>query len=214
MTTRTPDSAEQLRRIGLVELLAGIGCADDAERADVVRTAEWIASGAPLYRTRKPDVPAMHLVSYFVVLDESRGELLLVDHRKAGLWLPPGGHVEPAEDPWQTVRRECREELGLPAVPSTVAGDRPFFLTVTQTRGAGRHTDVSLWYVLRAGSQTITWYDDTEFAAIRWVTPRQVLDEPAETLDPQLHRFTRKLLAAGFAMTRPGRPVVDQAKTK
>lgn len=30
-------------------------------------------------------------MSYFVVLDAERGELLLVAHRKAGLWLPPGG---------------------------------------------------------------------------------------------------------------------------
>ncbi|MFE5112552.1 hypothetical protein [Streptomyces sp. NPDC056663] len=28
--------------------------------------------------------------------------MLLVAHRKAGLWLPAGGHVEPGEDPWRT----------------------------------------------------------------------------------------------------------------
>jgi hypothetical protein len=56
---------------------------------------------------QKPDVPTMHLVSYLVALDEARGELLLVAHRTAGLWLPSGGHVEPMEDPWDTVLREC-----------------------------------------------------------------------------------------------------------
>ncbi|MFE4718607.1 hypothetical protein ACFRLW_19610 [Streptomyces sp. NPDC056728] len=42
----------------------------------------------------------MHLLSYFVVPDNSCGQLLLVAHLKAGLWLPAGGHVESGEDPW------------------------------------------------------------------------------------------------------------------
>lgn len=80
----------------------------------------------------------MHLVSYFAVLDDTRGQLLLVAHRKAGLWLPAGGHVESGEDPWAAVVRECREELGIEAVASPVAGELPFFLTVTGTRGRAR----------------------------------------------------------------------------
>jgi 8-oxo-dGTP pyrophosphatase MutT (NUDIX family) len=41
------------------------------------------------------------------------GRILLVDHVNAGLWLPPGGHVEVDEDPGLTARREIQEELGL-----------------------------------------------------------------------------------------------------
>jgi 8-oxo-dGTP pyrophosphatase MutT (NUDIX family) len=34
-------------------------------------------------------------------------------HRRLRLWLPPGGHVDPDEDPVQAVLREVREETGL-----------------------------------------------------------------------------------------------------
>ncbi len=204
ITEPAADAADRARATALIR---GLDPFDERERADRQFAAEWVASGAPLHRTAKPDVPATHLVSYFAVLDENRSELLLVAHRGAGLWLPPGGHVEPGEDPWETVRRECVEELGIPAVPSRAVGDRPLLVTVTQTRGAGRHTDVSLWYVVSAEVRAITWYDEDEFAAIRWLTPEQVLAEPIDSLDPHMHRFTRKLVAAlGSSRTRGARP--------
>lgn len=177
----------------LLELVGAIEPWDVLERTHLKTATQWIAGGAPVYRVRKPDVPAMHLVSYFVVLDESCGQLLLVEHRKAGLWLPAGGHVEPGEAPWAAVVRECREELGIEAVASPITGEHPLFLTVTRTRGQGVHTDVSLWYLLTAGADTITSYDQDEFNAIRWLTDEQVLEESDELLDPHMHRFTHKL---------------------
>jgi len=49
-------------------------------------------------------------VSGFVV-DADR--TLLHWHRKLQIWLPPGGHVDPDEDPVQAVLREVREETGI-----------------------------------------------------------------------------------------------------
>jgi ADP-ribose pyrophosphatase YjhB (NUDIX family) len=36
-------------------------------------------------------------------------------HRKNQMWLPPGGHVDPDEDPVTAVLREVKEETGLDA---------------------------------------------------------------------------------------------------
>ena len=38
---------------------------------------------------------------------------LLHWHHRVKAWLPPGGHVEPDEDPVQAVLREVKEETGL-----------------------------------------------------------------------------------------------------
>ncbi|WP_103961715.1 NUDIX domain-containing protein [Nonomuraea solani] len=190
------------RAVALARQVGAIAPWDRQEAGHVAEVLAWIGSGAPLYRTRKPDIPDPHLVSYFVGLSP-REELLLVAHRAAGLWLPSGGHVEPGEDPWETVVRECAEELHLPAVAHPRFGERPFFVTVTRTRGEGPHTDVSLWYVLDIDQ--VTTFDQAEFTGIRWVTPPRLLEEPIERLDPHLHRFTRKLMAA-LTPSDPVRP--------
>ncbi|PRX63050.1 ADP-ribose pyrophosphatase YjhB (NUDIX family) [Nonomuraea fuscirosea] len=182
------DARERLAR-----QFAGITPWDEQEAAHVAEGLDWISSGAPLYRTDAPDVPDPHLVAYTVVVSPSE-EILLVDHRKARLWLPSGGHVEPGEDTWQTVERECREELGVAARPTGTAGKSPFFVTATRTRGARSHTDVSLWFLIE--TDPITSYDEGEFAGIRWLSPAEVLAEPVERLDPHMHRFTGKLVKA------------------
>jgi 8-oxo-dGTP pyrophosphatase MutT (NUDIX family) len=49
-------------------------------------------------------------VAVFVVHDN---RVLLHPHKKLGLWLPPGGHIEPNELPDEAAIREVEEESGL-----------------------------------------------------------------------------------------------------
>lgn len=181
-------------RDDIYRVVADISAGDGRERSDQADVLAWIKNGEPIFRLEKPDKPAKHLVSYFVPVDLESKALLLFDHKKSGLWLPPGGHVEPNEDPVDTVRREMQEELFMPADFSTPIGSRPCFLTVTRTRGEGSHTDVSLWYIVAmSGRQEIT-YDPREFSGYRWLTFEEVGALPADTIDPEMHRFTAKLI--------------------
>ncbi|WP_055587071.1 NUDIX domain-containing protein [Streptacidiphilus griseoplanus] len=181
------------RRALLLQDLDAISPWDLMEAKHLQETAAWIRDGSPLDRTVF-DEPDPHLVAYFVVTDPDREELLLGHHRKAGLRLPSGGHVEPGELPWQTVVREVEEELRLPAVP--LLGRNPLFVTRTPTVSPRSHTDVSYWFVLRAHREDVAWFDPGEYFAVEWLSWRQVLDEPLQQLDPNMHRFTSKLLAA------------------
>jgi 8-oxo-dGTP diphosphatase len=166
--------------------VAGIAPFDAAETVDRARVLDWIDSGVALCRVQKPAVPPQHLVSYFAVRDGDH--LLLVDHRNAGLWLPPGGHVEPGEHPRETARREALEELGLVA-EFLVPG--PVFVTVTETVGAtAGHVDVSLWYVLRGQRDRALDWDRGEFRGVAWFAPEAV---PLGRCDPQMGRFLAKV---------------------
>ncbi len=59
----------------------------------------------------------------FVVHD---GRTLLHWHQRLQQWMPPGGHIEPDEDPVQAVLREVREETGLAAEVIPSIADLPF----------------------------------------------------------------------------------------
>ncbi|MEY9848312.1 8-oxo-dGTP pyrophosphatase MutT (NUDIX family) [Streptacidiphilus sp. BW17] len=193
----TGNGADRQRaaRLDLQLLLERITPFDVVEEQDLATVRLWVASGAPLWRTAAPDEPPMHLVSYVVPVDRRTGAMLLVDHRRARLRLPPGGHVEPLEHPWTAAARETREELAVEAVPSPITGRDPLFATVTVTRGPGVHTDVSLWHVLAVDRDCITDPDRGEFSAVHWLTPEQVLASDPAGLDPRMHAFTRKLQA-------------------
>jgi 8-oxo-dGTP pyrophosphatase MutT (NUDIX family) len=41
------------------------------------------------------------------------GRVLLLKHKKLGVWLYPGGHMEPNETPLDTALRETEEETGM-----------------------------------------------------------------------------------------------------
>jgi len=42
-----------------------------------------------------------------------KGKILLLEHKKLGSWLYPGGHIEPNETPDEAVYREVKEETGI-----------------------------------------------------------------------------------------------------
>lgn len=172
---------------------------DALERAHRDDTLAWIDSGVELCRVHKPATPPKHLVSYFALVDQDN--VLLVDHKKAQLWLPTGGHVEPGEHPRVTVARELAEELGLEL---SDAPESPLMLTVSETVGTtAGHTDVCLWYVLTGDRHAPLQFDTEEFHSVRWF---QFAATPVFQSDPHLSRFLRKLALTGHPSTTTGFP--------
>jgi 8-oxo-dGTP pyrophosphatase MutT (NUDIX family) len=86
------------------------------------------------------DAQPVHFTGSGVVIGP-RGVLLLL-HRRLGIWVQPGGHVDPGETPWEAARRETEEETGLgvrwpgePAVP-------PLLHVDVHQAGTHRHLDL------------------------------------------------------------------------
>jgi len=178
----------------IVDLTATVTPLDGEEAQHQASILDWIASGAPLFRTAPPDVPPMHLAVYLALYDQQQGAVLLVDHIKAGLRLLPGGHVDPDEDPRATVVREASEELGLDIRLHERTGGRPIFLSVTETRGLGTHTDATLWFLAHADRTAAITPDPGEFRGLEWVDV-EATDWTGDQFDPHMARFVRKLFA-------------------
>lgn len=173
-----------------VENIAPFDVVEQAHKQDVL---EWLASGANPFRLKKHGIPPKHIVSYFVLVDPDHHSVLLVDHIKAQLWLPSGGHVQLNELPRDAVLREAREEFGIDAV-FLHNNDKPLFITVTQTVGlTPGHTDVSLWYLLRGNIHDRMNYDRSEFTDVEWYTFDEIIETDPLIFDPHLQRFTSKL---------------------
>jgi len=169
------------------DLISSIAPGDDLESRHRAETLAWLRETDDVFRRRKPATPPKHLVSYVVPVDPGDGSVLLVAHRNAGLWLPPGGHVEPDEHPADTARRELAEELGIAG-----AAARPAFLTVTRTVGLDSgHTAVRLWFVAPTGRGTALRPDVTEFTGVRWWSRDALAADPGR-FDPHLGRLLAK----------------------
>lgn len=166
--------------------MAGISPWDAREASDRQKTLDWIDAGTELFRRAKPATPPMHLVSYFPVIDGDH--ILLGDHITSGLWLPNGGHVDPGENPVETVKREMLEELNAEAVFLETA---PLFITVQQTTTkTGVHWDVSLWFAVIGDRHADLQFDTREFTGIRWFPFDGI---PVAQTDPNLPRYLSKL---------------------
>ena len=196
MTNKTPKPQIDMQLIAAIandtEAISPYDQLEHEHQQDVVT---WLQSGVNPFRLIKPDTPPKHLVSYFVLVDPEHRSILLVDHIKAQLWLPSGGHVELNESPRDAVVREAKEEFGMRAV-FLANNEKPFFVTVTGTVGlTPGHIDVSLWYLLRGSIHDKVQYDRSEFTDVEWYTFDEVLETDPHIFDPHLQRFTSKLAA-------------------
>jgi 8-oxo-dGTP diphosphatase len=166
---------------------------DATEQSHKQNILAWLASGANPFRLKQPDIPPKHLVSYFVMVDPEHKSVLLVDHIKAQLWLPTGGHVLLNELPHDTVIREANEELNVSAV-FLCNNDKPLFVTVGETVGlTPGHIDVSLWYTIRGSIHDRIHYDRSEFTDVEWYTFDEIMETDSLIFDPHMKRFTSKL---------------------
>jgi 8-oxo-dGTP pyrophosphatase MutT (NUDIX family) len=114
------------------------------------------------------DADAIHVTGSAVVVGP-RGVVLL-KHKRLGIWIQPGGHVDSGETPWEAALREAREETGLDVrfVGPLDADGVPPLIHVDVHAGGRGHTHLDTRYLLDGGaadptppadeSQEIDWF--------------------------------------------------------
>ena len=156
------------RRREVAEAVAAIDPVDAREAAS---QAEVLAGLADLSAPFDEDAGPTHVTGSAVVVGP-RGTVLHL-HKRLGLWLQPGGHIDPGEWPHEAALREAREETGLP-VRHPPAG--PLLVHVDAHDGGRGHRHLDLRYLLLAEdvdpvppageSPDCRWFSWAEAAAV------------------------------------------------
>lgn len=113
------------------------------------------------------------------------GGVVLHRHKRLGLWLQPGGHLEAGETPWEAARREAGEETGL--IFAAWPGSVPPLAHVDVHAGGQGHTHLDLRYVLRVEGDPTPRPAAGESQEVRWFAWPEAL----ERADPGLSGFLR-----------------------
>lgn len=131
----------------------------------------------------------IHVTGSAIVV--GRPGVVLHRHRRLGIWLQPGGHLDPGETPWEAALREAVEETGLTL---RHPGPGPRLVHVDVHPAAAGHLHLDLRYLLLAGDEA-PQPAPGESPEVRWFTwPEAVaaadpglvgaLREPAGGLSP------------------------------
>lgn len=89
----------------------------------------------------------VHVTASAIVVNDAGDKVALHLHKRLGMWLQPGGHIEKGEDPSVAAVREATEELG---VAVRHHDDHPALLHVDVHPGPKGHTHHDVRFLLRA----------------------------------------------------------------
>jgi len=165
--------------------------ADEKEAADLGRILEFIQRHPDPFDRR---IPEGHVVGSALVVGAEGGAVLLLRHRKLGLWLQPGGHADPGESRGEAVAlREGLEETAIEGLDLHPTAPRPLDVDLHQVPARGdepAHLHLDLRYLFVAPPGAVATHAPAESDGLRWF-PWAELD--GLDLDHGLRRALRKV---------------------
>ena len=107
--------------------------------------------------------------------------MFIGNHKKSGLWLFPGGHLDPGEIPTECVKREAKEETDIVLTDRQIG--EPSLLTKIEIENPERqkcrvHFDI--WFFI-AVDQKIQMSEEKlskEYSDWGWLTPEEIRQLP------------------------------------
>jgi 8-oxo-dGTP pyrophosphatase MutT (NUDIX family) len=142
----------------------------------------------------------LQVPSVSIALRDADRRVLLARHAEGGLWLLPGGAIEPAEVPADAAVREMFEETGLLVRLTDIVGVFAGPEFVVHYRNGHRTSYVMVVFEAECAAAS-GQPDGTELLEVRFVTEAEAAALPAaswvrEVLDAVFHRGPRAAFRA------------------
>ena len=122
-----------------------------------------------------PLEPTVLRIAAAIILDDA-GRMLLVRKRGTGIFMQPGGKLEPGEEAAACLARELEEELGLRLDPAAFTHVGRFDAIAANEPDHVVDADV---YVVRPASVAVA---AAEIEEARWFSPAELLEIPLAPL--------------------------------
>lgn len=116
------------------------------------------------YRTCKPG----HFTASALILNAEMTQVLLVEHRKLGFWVQPGGHADGDTHLENVARKEVEEETGLSEFQSSRGILDLDIHPIPARKDEGAHDHYDVRYLFFAGPEQ-TLVISEESTDLRWI---------------------------------------------
>jgi 8-oxo-dGTP pyrophosphatase MutT (NUDIX family) len=172
-----------MRRGDVQQLLLAREPADAKEDADRRAMLQFL-DGLPEPFSRSQ--PVAHFTASALVVDEPRVRTALVHHRKLGLWVQPGGHLEEDATVADAALREVREETGLAGRLAHDGAQHLDIHEIPERPDFPAHLHLDIRFLVVADGE-LTLSDESH--EVRWCT----LDEAVALGDASVARLVASL---------------------
>lgn len=129
--------------------------------------------------------PKSHFCVYFAAFDPKAKQIFIGHHKKSGLWLFNGGHIDKDEIPSEALEREIKEEWNLRMKAKDIGN--PLLLTITKINNPAKqicraHYDI--WYFVSVNKKNFNPSKKNlaeEFYETKWATINEAKSIVIET---------------------------------
>ena len=128
-------------------------------------------------------------VTVYVINDD---KFLMIKHKKLGVWISPGGHIEENESPDDACLREVKEETG---IDIQLIGERllcatdyirPYAISphvIKASKKEEEHIHMDLIYFAKPVGELSLKLNENETDGIKWFPINEILSPEFDTFD-------------------------------
>jgi 8-oxo-dGTP pyrophosphatase MutT (NUDIX family) len=136
--------------------------------------------------------PISHFCAYFLPYDKKTGKFFFIHHKKSGLWISPGGHIDKGEGILDTLNREIEEELGVKAFFKKLPESFYFEMTPVANKVQPCREHYDIWYLMETDGKNFK-INPEEFLGSSWFTREEAFSKVTDPSNLEAMKIVQQI---------------------